>query len=156
MGKKLFSLCMALVLCLGLLPATALAEGAAPDKLYVGDRVLPVGLDSYWTTSTDGKLTASTESENWNIKYEYSTTTLTLKNATIEGVLNDVNTAGTGIYAASSLGAVSLNIFLEGENRVSGGHGINVSSGKAASLSISGSGSLTVSATARNTCASPI
>ena len=36
MGKKLFSLCMALVLCLALLPATALA--AAPDGqvLYVG------------------------------------------------------------------------------------------------------------------------
>ncbi len=66
-------------------------------------------------------------------------------------MLNNVNTAGTGIYAASSSGAVSLNIFfLEGENRVSGGHGINVSSGKAASLSISGSGSLTVSATAMN------
>ena len=29
MGKKLFSLCMALALCLGLLPATALA--AAPE-----------------------------------------------------------------------------------------------------------------------------
>lgn len=29
MGKKLFSLCMALVLCLSLLPATALAAGEA-------------------------------------------------------------------------------------------------------------------------------
>ena len=146
--RKIFTLFILLLL----LPVTALAEGAAPDNLYVGDRVLPVGRDSYWTTdkSTGGLTEYKGNDDNWNVKYEYSTVTLTLKNATIEGVLNDVNTAGTGIYAASSLGAVSLNIFLEGENRVSGGHGINVSSGKAASLSISGSGSLTVSATAMN------
>ena len=151
MRKKIVSLCMALVLCLTLLPATALAEGAAPDNnLYVGDQVLPVGRDSYWTTSTDGELITCEATNDWNVAYDARSTTLTLKNATIEGVLNDVNTAGTGIYAASSSGAVSLNIFLEGENRVSGGHGINVSSGKAASLSISGSGSLTVSATAMN------
>ena len=150
MRKKIVSLCMALALCLGLLPVTALAEGAAPDNLYVGDQVLPVGRDSYWTTSTDGKLITCEATNDWNVAYDARSTTLTLKNATIEGVLNNVNTAGTGIYAASSSGAVSLNIFLEGENRVSGGHGINVSSGKAASLSISGSGSLTVSATAMN------
>ena len=34
MGKKLFSLCMALVLCLVLLPTTALAAGEI--ELYVG------------------------------------------------------------------------------------------------------------------------
>ena len=34
MGKKLFSLCMALALCLGLLPATALAAGR--NTVYVG------------------------------------------------------------------------------------------------------------------------
>lgn len=33
MGKKLFSLCMALVLCLSLLPATALAAEGAPGSL---------------------------------------------------------------------------------------------------------------------------
>ena len=150
MRKKIVSLCMALVLCLGLLPATALAEGAAPDNLYVGDQVLPVVLDSYWTTSTDGKLITCEATNDWNVAYDAGSTTLTLKNATIEGVLNDVNTAGTGIYAASSSGPVSLNIVLVGENEVTGGYGINVSSEGAASLSISGSGSLTVSATAAN------
>ena len=150
MRKRILSLLCVLALCLGLLPVTALAEGAAPDNLYVGDQVPPVGRDSYWTTSTDGKLITCEATNDWNVAYDAGSTTLTLKNATIEGVLNDVNTAGTGIYAASSSGAVSLNIVLEGENRVSGGHGINVSSGKAASLSISGSGSLTVSATAIN------
>ena len=150
MRKKIVSLCMALALCLGLLPVTALAEGAAPDNLYVGDQVLPVVLDSYWTTSTDGKLITCEATNDWNVAYDAGSTTLTLKNATIEGVLNDVNTAGTGIYAASSSGPVSLNIVLVGENEVTGGYGINVSSEGAASLSISGSGSLTVSATAAN------
>ena len=116
----------------------------------MGDQVLPVVLDSYWTTSTDGKLITCEATNDWNVAYDAGSTTLTLKNATIEGVLNDVNTAGTGIYAASSSGPVSLNIVLVGENEVTGGYGINVSSEGAASLSISGSGSLTVSATAAN------
>ena len=34
MGKKVFSLCMALALCLGLLPVTSLAVGE-PATLYV-------------------------------------------------------------------------------------------------------------------------
>ena len=150
MKKRILSLLCVLALCLGLLPVTALAEENAPTTLYVGDQSLLVGTNSYWTTDGDGRLTASTESENWNIKYEYSTVTLTLKNATIKGVSDNVNTVGDGIYAASSSGPVSLNIVLEGENKVSGWYGINVSSGGAASLSISGSGSLTVSATATN------
>ena len=150
MKKRFLSLLCVLALCLGLLPVTALAEENAPTTLYVGDQSLLVGTNPYWTTDGDGTLTASTESENWNIKYEYSTVTLTLKNATIKGVSDNVNTVGAGIYAASSSGPVSLNIVLEGENKVSGGYGINVSSGGAASLSISGSGSLTVSATATN------
>ena len=144
--RKIFTLLILLLL----LPVTALAEGAAPDNLYVGNQELPVGLDSYWTTSTDGKLITCEATNDWNVAYDAGSTTLTLKNATIKGVSNNVNTAGTGIYAASSSGTVSLNIVLEEENRVSGGHGINVSSGAAASLSISGSGSLTVSATATN------
>ena len=150
MKKRLLSLFCAFALVAGLLPVTALAEENAPTTLYVGDQSLLVGTNSYWTTDGDGTLTASTESENWNIKYEYSTVTLTLKNATIKGVSDDVNIVGAGIYAASSSGPVSLNIVLEGENEVTGGYGINVSNEGAASLSISGSGSLTVSATATN------
>ena len=114
MRKRILSLLCVLALCLGLLPVTALAEGTAPDNLYVGDQVPPVGRDSYWTTSTDGKLITCEATNDWNVAYDAGSTTLTLKNATIEGVLNDVNTAGTGIYAASSSGAVSLNIVLEG------------------------------------------
>ena len=150
MRKKIVSLCMALVLCLGLLPATALAEENAPTTLYVGDQRLPVGQDSCWTTDANtGKLTEyTTGGDEWTVKYEPTSATLTLKNATIKGV--GENIASAGIYAASSSGPVSLNIVLVGENEVTGGYGINVSSEGAASLSISGSGSLTVSATAAN------
>ena len=152
MQKRFLSLLCVLALCLGLLPVTALAEGTAPDNLYVGDQRLPVGQNSCWTTDANtGKLTEyTTGGDEWTVKYDPSTATLTLKNATIIGVPDNVNTVGAGIYAASSSGPVSLNIVLVGENKVTGVYGINVSSEGAASLSITGSGSLTVSATADN------
>lgn len=138
------------LLCLFALPVTALAVGE-PVTLYVGNQQVISGTETtYWSTDNSGELTQSAENNAWNVKYDPSTVTLTLKNATIEGEYNDVNISGAGIYAASSSGPVSLNIVLEGENKVSGWYGINVSSGGAASLSISGSGSLTVSATATN------
>ena len=156
MRKKIVSLCMALVLCLGLLPVTALAaDNDKPNNLYVGNQNVKSGDDTtYWATTDSGELKlvegASDTSNNWNVKYDPNSATLTLKNATIEGGYDDVNTSGAGIYAASSSGPVSLNIVLEEENKVSGWNGINVSSGGDASLNISGSGSLTVSATATN------
>ena len=152
MRKKVLSLCMALALCLSLLPATALAAENAPTTLYVGDQSLPVGQDSCWTTDANtGTLTKyTTGGDEWTVKYEPTSATLTLKNATIKEVVNAENIASAGIYAASSSGPVSLNIVLVGENEVTGGYGINVSSEGAASLSITGSGSLTVSATAAN------
>ena len=152
MKKRMTSLFLALALCLGLLPVTALAEGTAPDNLYVGDQCLPVGQNSCWTTDANtGKLTEyTTGGDEWTVKYDPSTATLTLKNATIKGVVHAENIASAGIYAASSSGPVSLNIVLVGENEVTGGYGINVVSNGNASLSISGSGSLTVSATAAN------
>ena len=138
------------LLCLVALPVTALAVGE-PATLYVGNQNVKRGTETtYWSTNNSGGLTQSAENNAWNVKYDPNTVTLTLKNATIKGVSDNVSTVGAGIYAASSSGPVSLNIVLEGENKVSGGYGINVSSGGAASLSISGSGSLTVSATATN------
>ena len=151
MKKRFLSLLCVLALCLGLLPVTALAAEGAPNNLYVGNQNVKSGTETtYWSTDNSGKLTQSAENNAWNVKYDPNTVTLTLKNATIKGVSDNVSTVGAGIYAASSSGPVSLNIVLEGENKVSGGYGINVSSGGAASLSISGSGSLTVSATATN------
>lgn len=129
----------------------AAAEGA-PNSLYVGDQQVSSGNDiTYWTTDTSGGLVSALESDSWNVKYDPSTVTLTLKNATIEGEYDDVNISGAGIYAASSSGPVSLNIVLEEENKVSGMYGIDVrSSGGDASLNISGSGSLTVSGLSGN------
>ena len=149
MKKRMTSLFLALALCLGLLPLSALAAAeGAPDKLYVGNQVLPVGRDSYWTTSTDGKLITCEATNDWNVAYDADSTTLTLKNATIKGVVNAENIASAGIYAASSSGPVSLNIVLEGENKVSGVSGIYVFSDSGdASLSISGTGSLTAEGT---------
>ena len=154
MRKKIVSLCMALALCLSLLPATALAAEGAPNSLYVGDQqVINGNKTTFWTTdkSTGGLTEYKGNDDNWNVKYDPSTVTLTLKNATIKGVYNNVNTPGSGIYAASSSGPVSLNIVLEEENKVSGMYGIDVrSSGGDASLNISGSGSLTVSGLSGN------
>ena len=152
MKRRFLPILLILALCLGLLPVTALAEENAPTTLYVGDQSLPVGQDSCWTTDANtGKLTEyTTGGDEWTVKYEPTSATLTLKNATIKGVVNAENIASAGIYAASSSGPVSLNIVLVGENEVTGGYGINVSSEGAASLSITGSGSLTVSATAAN------
>ena len=147
MGKKLFSLCMALALCLGLLPATALAaDEDAPDTLLVSGTDVKNG--GYWTTN-NGTLTSSDES-SWNVHYDTSTNTLTLNSATITGVYSENAQHNTvGIYASSS-GNVSLEIELQGENTItSDGYGIYVSSNSngSASLTISGEedGNLTAS-----------
>lgn len=136
--------------------AAPLAAGEdAPNTLYVGNQqVIRSSSTTYWTTDNSGGLTwiddATDASNDWTVRYNPNSATLTLKNATIIGVSDDVNTVGAGIYAASSSGPVSLNIVLVGENEVTGGYGINVSSEGAASLNISGSGSLTVSGLSGN------
>ena len=149
--NKVVSIFTAILLVVGIVPNTtitalAAAEGA-PSSLNVGNYQITSGdTPTYLKAgSTDGSLIEGSDND-WTVKYDPSTVTLTLKNATIEGVYNNVNTSGAGIYAASSSGPVSLNIVLEEENKVSGMYGIDVSSsGGSASLNISGSGSLTVS-----------
>ena len=159
MGKKLFSLCMALALCLGLLPVTALAAEGAPNTLYVGNQNVKSGEDTtYWATTDNGELKlvegASDTSNNWNVKYDPSTATLTLKNATIKTTHD--GSRGAMIYAQSvGSRAVSLTIQLVGENTIvcdSAYYGIyvdaemsNDSYGTDASLTITGNGSLEVS-----------
>ena len=82
--------------------------------------------------------------EGWG----YENNILTLKNVTILGEFNaSGNTSGAGVYAVGQLKQpVSLTIELLGNNTVSGFSGIavaaNHSSGKDASLTIRGSGSL--------------
>ena len=126
MGKKLFSLCMALALCLGLLPVTALAAGRdAPVTLCVGETDITTG--GYWKTTADGKLESGSESD-YNVYYD-GNGTLTLKDATIQGrgIISEGKPIDYGIYAASTSGqSVDLTINLIGRNTVKGYCGIYV------------------------------
>ena len=160
--NKVVSIFTAILLVVGIVPnttITALAAGEdAPNTLYVGNERLPLGKDSYWTTNQDpGTLTPCTGSgDDWNVKYESSSNTLTLRGASIQGGSNAVSAPyGSGIYALSHSGQpVSLTIKLIGENTITGLYGIflnaeiNASSyGTNATLTITGesNGSLKVS-----------
>ena len=150
MKKRILSLLCVLMLCLGLLPVTALAaENDRPYSLYVGNTDVAKTEYSdnaaYWTSSDGGT--------NWTSQLDEPTAdsyihydgngTLTLHNVNIS------RSNENGIYAEAMSGsAVSLTIKLEEENKVSGASGIYVFSRLGdASLSISGTGSLTAEGT---------
>ena len=157
MGKKLFSLCMALVLCLSLLPATALAAATNGQVIYVGNENVTSG--GYWMTSEDGNtltsVTSVTESNNY-IHYDADNNTLTLHNATIKKGLDSNESIQGGTYIHGSAigvfnqnGAAELTITLEGTNTIAEvGKGIYVlaNSTGGATLTITGDGSLDASA----------
>ncbi len=159
LAKRGLSLLCVLALCLGLLPVTALAAEDAPNNLYVGNQNVKSGEDTtYWATTDRGELErvegASDTSNDWNVKYDPGTATLTLKSATIKTTSN-IGTSAV-IYAQSnSQSAVSLTIELDGRNTIecdSAYYGIyvdaemsNDSYGTDASLTITGNGSLEVS-----------
>lgn len=159
--SKAVSIFTAILLVVGIVPnttITALAAEGVPNTLYVGNERLPLGKDSYWSTNQDpGALTPCTGSgDDWNVKYESSSNTLTLRGASIQGGSNAVSAPyGSGIYALSHSGQpVSLTIKLIGENTITGFYGIflnaeiNASSyGTNATLTITGesNGSLKVS-----------
>lgn len=156
--KRLLSACLALALCLSLLPVTAeaAAEGA-PSQLYVGNYLITnSGTTTYLKAgSTQGSLEEGSETD-WTVKYDPSTATLTLSGATIKGG-SDVASIpyGAGIYAQCSNGqSVTLTIELIGENTITGTFGIYVNAeinassyGTNATLTIMGdnNGSLEVS-----------
>ena len=156
LAKRGLSLLCVLALCLGLLPVTALAAEGAPSSLYVGDQQVISGNDiTYWTTDTSGGLVSASESDSWNVKYDPTSATLTLRGATIQGG-NNTGPApfGSGIYALCGTNqSVSLTIQLTGNNTITGDFGIYVEAqqggtlGANASLSITGDGSLTVTGT---------
>lgn len=155
MGKKLFSLCMALALCLVLLPAAALADAPEHQVIYVGDE--EISSTGYWMTDKEGKVTsagATQPSDNY-IHYDADTNTLTLHNATIKEALdygdNPPNSliSGAAIGVLNQKGAAELTIQLEGDNTIAEvGKGIYVlaSSTGGATLTITGGGSLDASA----------
>ncbi len=155
MRKKILSLCMALALCLGLLPATALAVDTAPQTLYVGSTTITTG---YWTSSDGGTNWTSQQEEPTGDSYIHynGQGTLELHNATIQGGSNTVSAPyGSGIYALSSSGQpVALTIELIGTNTITGYYGIFLNAeisassyGTNATLTITGenNGSLGVS-----------
>ena len=125
---------LAVALCLGLLPATALAAAeGAPDKLYVGDQqVIVADTATYWTTDDSGGLTrvydATDNPDDWNVKYDPNSATLTLNEAKISESYDQYNNPFTaGIYAkGSSNQSVALTIELIGMNAITGNYGIYV------------------------------
>ena len=155
MGKNFFSLCMALVLCLSLLPATALAAAPIGQVIYVGNENVTSG--GYWTTDSAGNVTQYNEEgkpSNKYIHYNTATNTLTLHNATIkESVSTETNSfiGGAAIGVHNPNGAAELTITLEGTNTIAEvGKGIFVlassTSTGGATLTITGGGSLDASA----------
>lgn len=158
MRKRLLSLCMALALCLTLFPATALAAAEnAPTTLYVGNyQITNNNATTYFKAgSTQGSLVEGSEND-WTVKYDPSTATLTLNGATITGNDNISSVPyGAGIYAQCNSGQpVTLTIELIGENIITGNYGIYVNAemsansyGTDASLNITGNGSLIVTGT---------
>ena len=148
MTKKVLSLLITLAISIVLLTVTALADDyAPPETLYVGGTEITD--DGCWTTDETGELTLYTETgDNWNVKYEKSSGTLTLHNATIKGDDSGSYKTGPGIYAVSSNDSnLTLNILLEGDNTVTGKSGIYVEANKDTALKITGSGSLTATGT---------
>ena len=157
MKNRFLSLLCVLALCLGLLPATALAEENAPTTLYVGSTTITAG---YWTSSDGGTTWTNTQqsdppSGDSYIHYN-GQGTLELHNATIHGGSNTVSAPyGSGIYALSSSGQpVALTIELIGTNTITGYYGIFLNAeisassyGTNATLTITGenNGSLEVS-----------
>ena len=158
MGKKVFSLCMALVLCLSLLPATALAAAPPVDQvLYVGGVL--ISNTGYWTTDDKGSVTAytgeSTPTDNY-IHYDADNNILTLHNATIKEALKYSDTPPNSLISEAAIGVLNqkddaeLTITLAGTNTIAEvSMGICVlafsdSTGDA-SLTIKGTGSLDAS-----------
>ena len=149
---------VAALLCLVVLPARALAAAEnAPTTLYVGNYQITNGNATTYLKagSTQGGLVEGSEND-WTVKYDPSTATLTLNGATITGNDNISSVPyGAGIYAQCNSGQpVTLTIELIGENIITGNYGIYVNAemsansyGTDASLTITGenNGSLKVS-----------
>ena len=123
MRKKVFSLCMAMALCLALLPVTALAaDGATVYVVSVelkGSKEKP----AYATTNADtgAVTTEGADENNYNIMWDGET--LTLRNAAIKqaGVHNNESIA---VYLASG----NMNLVLVGKNTVEAPDSESVSS----------------------------
>ena len=146
MRKKIVSLCMALALCLGLLPVTALAADGI--ELYVGgQRITESGC--YANQKGTWTKVEGTGPSSGQFYYDAATATLTLNQAEIS--YDRTLALGTKEYygsviAYSPSADVSLNIVVsQGTSTITGKGGIRVESTTGnASLYIKGPGSLDV------------
>ena len=159
MRKRFLSLLCVLALCLGLLPVTALAVAPIGQVLYVGG--VQISSTGYWTTDSDGNVTASTAGETPTdnyISYDAENNVLTLHNATIKNEL-ELNASieggtfisGSAIGVFNKSGNAELTISLVGTNTIANvGKGIFVLASSASTgssnLTIQGDGSLNASA----------
>lgn len=153
------AICLLTVFALGgLLPATALAAAPNGQVIYVGN--VDVTSGGYWTTDSDGNITAftgeGTPADNF-IHYDATNNVLTLHNAALKKGLDYSESIQGGTYIHGSAigvfhqnGAAELTIQLEGTNtiaEVSAGIYVLAFSNSTgdASLTIMGSGSLDTS-----------
>ena len=161
--SKAVSIFTAILLVVGIVPNTTITVLAVgePATLYVGNtQVIVAETVTYWSTNDSGGLTrvenATDDSNDWTVRYNPNTATLTLNEAKISGSYNEYDNPFTsGIYATgSSDQPVALTIELIGTNTITGAFGIfldaetNTSSyGTNATLTITGesNGSLKVS-----------
>ena len=159
MKKRFLSLLCVLALCLGLLPVTALAAAPIGQVLYVGG--VQISSTGYWTTDSDGNVTASTAGETPTdnyISYDAENNVLTLHNATIknelefnESIEGGTFISGSAIGVFNKSGNAELTISLVGTNTIANvGKGIFVLASSASTgssnLTIQGDGSLNASA----------
>ena len=161
-GKKspLWGRLAAALLCLcllfTLLPATALAAAPSGQVLYAGG--VQISSTGYWTTDSDGNVTSAgaTQPSDSYIHYDADTNTLTLHNANIKKALDFGNAPPNSLISGAAIGVLNqsgnaeLTIQLEGDNTIEDvSTGIYVlalsSSTGAASLTITGNGSLNAS-----------
>ncbi|MCI7774615.1 MAG: Ig-like domain-containing protein [Enorma sp.] len=153
--RTIWSVLAAALLCLVMLPATALA--VETNTVYVGGVALTGSSDGsvYATTNENGEvITEGATADNYNIKWDGNT--LTLKGAYITkevstpGLSSPVEGAAIGVYNQS--GDANLTITLEGTNTiedVSYGICVLALSTGSANLTITGSDSLTASGSSR-------
>ena len=147
MRKKIVSLCMTLVLCLSLLPATALA--VEEIKLFIGGQQIT---ESGCYANQNGTWTKveGTGPSSGQFYYDAATFTLTLNQAEITHdrtvTVAEGYTYEGSVIAFSQTADVFLKIVVsQGTSTITGTGGIRVESTTGnASLSIKGSGSLDV------------
>ena len=156
--RTIWSVLAAALLCLVMLPVTALAAAPNGQVIYVGNVNVTSG--GYWTTDDSGNVTVHSgegaPADNF-IHYDATNNVLTLYNATIKKGLDNSESIQGGTYIPGSAigvfhqnGAAELTIQLEGTNtitEVSAGIFVLASSEStvSSSLTITGDGCLDAS-----------